>query len=65
MPVFEFRCERCLQIEQRFYQSWQRMVSEPAVRCLADGSRMLRIPSTTAFKVNGFSYANGYAGEKP
>lgn len=60
MPLYEFRCERCQQVEQRFYQSWKQMVAEPAVRCLKDGSRMERIPSGPAFKVEGYSAKNGY-----
>lgn len=64
MPIYEFRCERCKQVEQRLYTSFKQMVSEPPVRCLADGSRMERIPSGPAFKVEGFNAANNY-GVKP
>jgi predicted nucleic acid-binding Zn ribbon protein len=60
MPIFEFKCERCGKVEQRFYQSFKQMCLEKAVRCIDDGSRMERIASAPAFKVEGFSYANGY-----
>jgi predicted nucleic acid-binding Zn ribbon protein len=62
MPIFEFRCERCKQVEQRFYQSFKQMCVEPAVRCLHDGSRMERIPSATTFAIGGsYTAKNGYS----
>jgi predicted nucleic acid-binding Zn ribbon protein len=61
MPIYVFRCERCKQTEDRFYQSFKHMCQEQAVRCIADGSRMERIPSGPAFTVEGFNAKNGYA----
>lgn len=65
MPIYEFECTQCKQVEQRIYTSFKRMVQEPAVRCLADNALMKRVPSAPAFTVSGFSYKNGYSGEKP
>lgn len=60
MPIYEFQCERCKQVEQRMYTSFKQLCLEPAVRCLKDGSRMERIPSGPAFRVEGYSAKNGY-----
>lgn len=64
MPLYSFKCERCNRYEDRFYVSYDQMVKEPPVRCLFDGSRMERVATAPAFKVEGYSYANGYSEEK-
>jgi hypothetical protein len=52
-------------ILERRFESFKQMCLEPAVRCPADGSRMERIPSTTAFTVGGsYTAANGYSKAK-
>lgn len=64
MPIFAFKCQRCGRVEDRFYTSHKQMCLESAVRCINDGSRMERLVSAPAFKVEGYSYQNGYSGEK-
>lgn len=60
MPLFSFKCQRCGQIEDRLYGSWKQLSLKPAVRCSADGSRMERVPSASAFSVSGFNAKNSY-----
>lgn len=61
MPIYPFKCERCGNVEDRFYASFEQMVHEPAPRCLNDGSRLERVASASNFSVQGYSARNGYA----
>lgn len=64
MPLFEFKCQRCGRVEERLYASFKDLCTSQVVRCIADGSRMERTVSSPAFKVEGYSYANGYSEKK-
>ena len=61
MPVYEFKCERCGGLETRTFTSWKLLTQTTQPRCVHDGSRMERTPSTgTSFMVHGYNAANGY-----
>jgi predicted nucleic acid-binding Zn ribbon protein len=64
LPIYSLKCERCGKIEDRLYASYKELCLTPAARCPIDGSRMERVPSAPAFKVEGFNAANNY-GVKP
>lgn len=59
MPIYEYKCEKC-------YESFEKLVknSKEKVVCPQCGSRPKKLMSSGSFKVNGFSYANGYAGKQ-
>lgn len=60
MPLFEYKCERCGDVDTRIFSTYERMIQSPAIRCEKDGSRMERIVSAPAFTVNGFNAKNNY-----
>jgi putative FmdB family regulatory protein len=64
VPIYPHACQRCKRTEDRLYTSFAQLCREPAVRCLVCGSRMERLVSAPAFKVEGYSFKNGYSEEK-
>jgi putative FmdB family regulatory protein len=60
MPLYTLKCARCGKTVDRLYTSFKQLCLEPAARCPDDGSRLERVPSAPAFKVEGFNAANNY-----
>lgn len=55
MKCYDYKCPKCGKVEEYF-------VTERGKDPLCEECSvvMVRIPSAPAFKVNGYSYANGY-----
>lgn len=76
MPIYEYQCNTCQRVEERFFGSQvevqkyeqipQPCKPNPGARASGIGKcagRLHRKPSAAAFTVGGFSAKNGYSGK--
>ena len=61
MPTFDYRCQKCHKVHERFFTLAQGPTQQ---YCDACGGKMDRLPSAPAFTVTGFNAANGYSGKQ-
>jgi len=56
MPLYEYYCATCV----KTFESIERMGTKE-VPCRKCGEQASKVISPTNFKINGYSYANGYS----
>lgn len=62
MPIYEFKCDRCMKITVR---SLPISSKQDTVKCqFCDDLTAKRMISVTNFKIKGYSAKNGYSKEK-
>ncbi len=62
MPIYEFKCKTCKKVSEVLVKNSE--MDKKIVDCPLCGQDAKKIMSVSLFKVNGFSEANGYAGDK-
>lgn len=62
MPIYEYKCEKCLKISSRL-KTGSVETKELNHVCLCDycGYPADKIISASSFKINGYNYKNGYS----
>lgn len=76
MPIYEYQCNTCQRVEERFFGSHveaakyeaipQACKPNPGSRATGLGrctGKLLRKPSAPAFSIGGFNAKNGYSGK--
>ncbi|MFZ9885149.1 MAG: FmdB family zinc ribbon protein [Ilumatobacteraceae bacterium] len=58
MPLWDFRCDRCVQVYELWFSSYA--ASQHAV-CPTCQSSVVRLPSIGGFVVNGYNAKNQYS----
>ena len=62
MPIYEYQCDACGQVVER----WQNFSDSPLTECAACGGSLHKIISTCAFHLKGSGwYVTDYAGKNP
>jgi putative FmdB family regulatory protein len=59
MPIYEFRCEKCMKITVDVLPISSQRQTTPCQFCGDDAKRMVSAPS--GFKIKGYSAKNGYS----
>lgn len=57
MPIFEFKCDKCEEIIEMIVKSSNNLPDNLVCDC---GGTLSKIPSSSGFKINGYSFSNGY-----
>ena len=61
MPIYEFKCMTCKKVSEVWVKNSE--MNKRIIDCPTCGQDARKILSAGNFKVNGFNYANGYAGD--
>ena len=61
MPIYEFECNNCNKITQKYFPMKSKTKT---YKCKYCGSKAKKILSTAIFNIKGFSEKNGYSKEK-
>lgn len=57
MPIYIYKCDKCNEEIEVITKGINDTVNEMVCDC---GGTLNRVPSSAAFKINGYSYSNGY-----
>lgn len=57
MPIYVYKCSKCGEEIEMLVKSISNAASEIVCDC---GGTLERVPSGAGFKINGYSYSNGY-----
>jgi len=60
MPIYEFKCKKCGKLTEQIFPI-TKDVNHIVCEC---GYISKKIMSISSFKINGYSYENGYSKEK-
>jgi putative FmdB family regulatory protein len=58
MPIYEYKCSGCGEVTEWLMSITQDIKKMECDKCNCEANRMI---STSTFKINGFSEANGYS----
>lgn len=57
MPIYVYKCDKCGEEIEMLIKSISNAANEIVCEC---GGTLTRVPSNAGFKINGYSYSNGY-----
>lgn len=58
MPIYEFKCSKCNKISSKLLPIGSNLKN---IECSKCGGEAKKILSTNNFRINGYSYKNGYS----